>query len=159
MIRICRTSLTLHNRSLSAVVSAMQVIRIGVSIYSGWTWKRILTELNCLAGKNEYFNCSSPSVEKCGVPYSCCINATDISSGLVNIMCGYGVQEHSVAAASKRIWTSGCIEIVRVWAERNLYVIAGVALGIALLQLFVIYLAKTLEGQIDMQKSRWSWVP
>lgn len=112
--------------------------------------------MNCLTGKNEYFNCSSPSVEKCGVPYSCCINATDISSGLVNIMCGYGVQEHSVAAASKRIWTSGCIEIVRVWAERNLYVIAGVALGIALLQLFVIYLAKTLEGQIDMQKSRWS---
>ncbi|XP_016932851.1 tetraspanin-33 [Drosophila suzukii] len=106
--------------------------------------------------KNEYFNCSSPSVEKCGVPYSCCINATDISSGLVNIMCGYGVQEHSVAAASKRIWTSGCIEIVRVWVERNLYVIAGVALGIALLQLFVIYLAKTLEGQIDLQKSRWS---
>lgn len=29
--------------------------------------------------KNEYFNCTSPSVEKCGVPYSCCINATDIS--------------------------------------------------------------------------------
>lgn len=106
--------------------------------------------------KNEYFNCSSPSVEKCGVPYSCCINATDISSGLVNIMCGYDVQGQSVAAASKRIWTSGCIEIVRVWAERNLYTIAGVALSIALIQLFVIYLAKTLEGQIDLQKSRWA---
>ncbi|XP_059621235.1 tetraspanin-33-like [Phlebotomus argentipes] len=107
-------------------------------------------------GKNEYFNCSSPSVERCGVPYSCCINATDISSGLVNIMCGYGAQNASVAAASKKIWTSGCIEIVRVWAERNLYTIAGVALGAALSQLFVIYLAKTLEGQIDLQKSRWS---
>lgn len=29
--------------------------------------------------KNEYFNCSSPSVESCGVPFSCCINATSIS--------------------------------------------------------------------------------
>ncbi|XP_023169427.1 tetraspanin-33 [Drosophila hydei] len=106
--------------------------------------------------KNEYFNCSSPSVEKCGVPYSCCINATDISTGLVNIMCGYGVQEHSVAAASKLIWTSGCIEVVRVWAERNLYTIAGIALGVALVQLLVIYLAKTLEGQIELQKSRWA---
>lgn len=107
-------------------------------------------------GKNEYFNISSPSVERGGVPYSCCKNATDISSGLVNIMCGYHIQQLSVAAASKKIWTSGCIEIVRVWAERNLYTIAGVALGAAFSQLFVIYLAKTLEGQIELQKSRWS---
>ncbi|KAF2897986.1 hypothetical protein ILUMI_08193 [Ignelater luminosus] len=107
--------------------------------------------------KNEYFNCTSPSVERCGVPYSCCINATDISSGLVNIMCGYGVQMLSVAEASKKVWTSGCIEIVRSWAERNLYFIAGIALGVALSQLFVIYLAKTLEGQIDLQKSRHQW--
>ncbi|KAL3267968.1 hypothetical protein HHI36_007104 [Cryptolaemus montrouzieri] len=110
--------------------------------------------------KNEYFNCSSPSVEHCGVPYSCCINSTDISSRLVNIMCGYGVQNLSVAEANKKVWTSGCIEIVRSWAERNLYTIGGIALGIALSQLLVIYLAKTLESQIELQKSRsdiYSW--
>lgn len=105
---------------------------------------------------NEYFNCSSPSRERCGVPYSCCINATDISGGLINIMCGYGVQRLSVAEASKKVWTSGCIEIVRGYAERNIYVIAVVALSAAFTQLFVIYLEKTLEGQIGMQKARWT---
>ncbi|KAH0558087.1 tetraspanin-33 [Cotesia typhae] len=105
--------------------------------------------------KNEYFNCSSPGRESCGVPFSCCINTTDISSGLVNIMCGYQIQTLPSSEASKRIWISGCIEIVRTWAERNLYTIAGIALGIALSQLFVIYLAKTLEGQIEMQRARW----
>lgn len=72
------------------------------------------------------------------------INFTQV----VFIYLGYGVQQESVAAASKKIWTSGCIEIIRVWAERNLYTIAGIALGAALSQLFVIYLAKTLEGQV-----------
>ncbi|KAF7989213.1 hypothetical protein HCN44_007743 [Aphidius gifuensis] len=105
--------------------------------------------------KNEYFNCSSPGRESCGVPFSCCINTTDISSGLVNIMCGYEIQKQPPSEAGKKIWISGCIEIVRIWAERNLYKIAGFALGIALSQLFVIYLAKTLEGQIEMQKARW----
>lgn len=81
-----------------------------------------------------------------------------LQSGLVNNMCGNGVQRTPVSEASKKVWTSGCIEIIRAWAERNLYTIAGIALGVALSQLFVIYLAKTLEGQIELQKSRWhSW--
>lgn len=62
----------------------------------------------------------------------------------------------SVSSASKKIWTSGCIEIVRVWAERNLYVFAGVALTCSFVQLLIIYLAKTLEGKIKAQAARWS---
>lgn len=38
------------------------------------------------------------------------------------------------AEASKKIWTTGCVEEVRVWLERNLYTIACVALGVALAQ-------------------------
>lgn len=105
-------------------------------------------------GKNEYFNCSSPSAQSCGVPYSCCINAT--ASGILNTMCGHGTQNSSVAKNIKNIYTNGCVDIVRVWAERNLYTIAGIALIAALVQLLVIYLAKTLEGQIELQRSRWS---
>lgn len=42
-----------------------------------------------------------------------------------------------MAEASKRVWTSGCIEIVRAYAERNLYTYAGVALGVALSQVIM----------------------
>ena len=70
-------------------------------------------------------------------------------------MCGKGAQKLPVAQASRKIWTSGCIEIIRIWIERNLYTIAMTALITALSQMFIIYLARTLEGQIDLQKSRW----
>lgn len=38
------------------------------------------------------------------------------------------------AEANKKIWTTGCVEEVRVFLERNLYTIACVALGVALAQ-------------------------
>lgn len=43
-----------------------------------------------------------------------------------------------VAEASKLVWANGCIEVVRTWAERNLYFIAGVALGVALSQVTLV---------------------
>lgn len=46
----------------------------------------------------------------------------------------YYASNFKVAEASKKIWTSGCIEVVRLWAERNLYTIGAVALGVALSQ-------------------------
>ena len=51
--------------------------------------------------KNAYFNCTkfkedNPSVERCGVPYSCCLKEVQFAlSGeeeLPNIMCGFDVQ-------------------------------------------------------------------
>lgn len=110
---------------------------------------------------NEYFNCTedpsaNPSVERCGVPFSCCINSTLHSSSLVNIMCGYGVQDKPLTEIARRVWTTGCVSAIMGWAERNLYVVAGAALGVALAQLLVIYLGRTLEGQIEMQRAQWS---
>ena len=43
--------------------------------------------------KNEYFNCSSKAVERCGVPYSCCHKPQD--EALINFMCGFEVHEFS----------------------------------------------------------------
>lgn len=33
-----------------------------------------------------------------------------------------------------KVWTQGCIEALKSWMNRNLYIVAGSALGIALMQ-------------------------
>ncbi|TRY77817.1 hypothetical protein TCAL_15388, partial [Tigriopus californicus] len=92
--------------------------------------------------KNEYFNCTkdpndNPSVERCGVPYSCCLSGTNsVNDGLVNIMCGFGVQEMLKTDVISKIYTQGCLQRIQAMAEQNLHLVAGVAVGIALVQLF-----------------------
>lgn len=113
----------------------------GIKGYKQWT-------------DNEYFHCSdtNPSVERCGVPYSCCIKNDE---ALVNLMCGFDVQRKSEADASEIIYTRGCLITMQDLITNNMYTVAGVAIGIALSQLLVIWLARTLEGQIESQKGLW----
>ena len=66
--------------------------------------------------KNEYFNCTenkedNPSVERCGVPYSCC-HRND--GTLVNLMCGFNVQGKAKTEAFEFINTRGCIPTIQV---------------------------------------------
>lgn len=116
--------------------------------------------------KNEYFNCTrnkadNPSVERCGVPYSCCHyegrSGPDADSDLVNLMCGFGVQEmKDPLEVINLINITGCIPTIQTLIENNLYTVVGVAIGVAVSQLLVIWLSRTLEGQIDSQKSLWN---
>ena len=66
----------------------------------------------------------------------------------------------------------GCIPTIQTLIENNLYTVVGVAIGVAIsqvadlddfsisqlsiLQLLVIWLSRTLEGQIESQKSLWN---
>lgn len=108
--------------------------------------------------QNMYFNCSDTnlSVERCGVPVSCCRNSTNIFTDIVNMMCGFGTQSQDYYQARKVVYTDGCLTAIRESAQRNLHIIAGVALGVAIVQMFVVYLARKLQGQIELQKARWT---
>jgi len=119
--------------------------------------------------KNPYFNCTknkddNPSVERCGVPFSCCLQnvQTELNDdGLVNIMCGFGVQDRTVFPKEKdvvkKIHTKGCIYKLQQYFEKNLFTVGIVALCVAVGQLGVIWLSRTLEGQIENQRSLWKY--
>lgn len=104
---------------------------------------------------NMYFNCTleNPSRERCSVPYSCCLRTTE---KVINTMCGHGMQDLEYLAAEEYIYTNGCIDKLVNWIHSNLFLLGGVALGLAIPQLVGILLSQILinqiKDQIELQK-------
>lgn len=102
-----------------------------------------------------YFNCTleNPSRERCSVPYSCCLRTTE---KVINTMCGHGMQDLEYLAAEEYIYTNGCIDKLVNWIHSNLFLLGGVALGLAIPQLVGILLSQILinqiKDQIELQK-------
>jgi len=57
---------------------------------------------------------------------------------------------------AKIINDKGCLPAGEEWLERNLLVVAGVAVGVAFLQILGICFAQNLRADIFAQKSKWS---
>ncbi|NWJ06103.1 TSN33 protein, partial [Crypturellus undulatus] len=98
-------------------------------------------EFSCCGGvsykdwsRNMYFNCTAanPSRERCSVPFSCCLR--DAGEAVVNTMCGQGMQAMGYLEASEFIHTNGCIDKLVNWSHSNLFLLGGVALGLAVPQ-------------------------
>lgn len=115
-------------------------------------------QFNCCGGisfmdwsKNMYFNCSdnNPSRERCSVPFSCCLHAKEET--IINTMCGHGMQALQYLEASAFINTNGCIDILVNWIHSNLFLLGGIALGLAIPQLVGILLSQVLINQIQDQ--------
>ncbi|ROI15437.1 Tetraspanin-33 [Anabarilius grahami] len=70
---------------------------------------------------------------------------------VINTMCGHGMQDLEYLKASAFINTNGCIDKVVNWIHSNLFLLGGIALGLAIPQLVGILLSQILINQIQDQ--------
>ncbi|KAL0963059.1 hypothetical protein UPYG_G00349170 [Umbra pygmaea] len=115
-------------------------------------------EFSCCGGitytdwnKNMYFNCTDDkrNLEACSVPFSCCL-LSKVQS-VINTQCGHGMQKLDTKEASEFIHTDGCIDKFVNWIHSNLFLLGGIALGLAIPQLVGILLSQILINQIKDQ--------
>ncbi|KAK0140960.1 Tetraspanin-5 [Merluccius polli] len=89
---------------------------------------------------NIYFNCTdaNPSREKCGVPFSCC------------------TKDPADSEQKDYINVKGCVPQFEKWLQDNLTLVAGIFIGVALLQIFGICLAQNLVSDIEAVRASWT---
>ncbi|NXI27942.1 TSN10 protein, partial [Sterrhoptilus dennistouni] len=82
---------------------------------------------------NPYFNCSSPGVQACSVPASCCQDPLENGS-VPNAQCGFGVLGLGAALAGAVVHTGGCGVALAVWLRGQVGAIAAGATTLVLLE-------------------------
>ena len=111
------------------------------------------TELQCCGSRsytdwqlNIYFNCSTPSPEACGVPYSCCRSDT------INRQCGYGIKDNP--KKNELIYTTGCLDVAKAWLVQNMLAVGVTSLVVLIFQIFAICLSLNLKSDVKVLQER-----
>lgn len=95
---------------------------------------------------NEYYNCSSPAMSRCGVPPSCCIASSDQ-------MCGHQAR-HGQSFVADSVYTEGCLRPLMSIYRNNLYVVGLIAFAVGFLEVLSLLLACSLMRDIVATQKR-----
>ncbi|XP_018423723.1 PREDICTED: tetraspanin-10 [Nanorana parkeri] len=103
---------------------------------------------------NLYFNCTSPGVNSCGAPYSCCIDP--LQNGTVpNTQCGFGALGMGDIAASSLIYTGGCVPQLVLWIRRRIWDIAVIYGLLISMEFACIVFGQKVMQEIEVIKRRY----
>ncbi|EDL34747.1 tetraspanin-10 [Mus musculus] len=83
--------------------------------------------------QNLYFNCSSPGVQACSLPASCCINPQE-DGAVVNTQCGFGALGLDQNVAGQVVFLQGCWPALQEWLRGNTGAIGDCAVAVVMIQ-------------------------
>lgn len=100
-----------------------------------------------------YFNCSSPGVQACGVPPSCCVDP--LENGTVwNSQCGIGAQKLDEFSAQSVIFLGGCVGSVSRWINLHSELIGIVTATLLGVQILTLITTTRLLDRIQWNKHK-----
>ncbi|XP_021493044.2 tetraspanin-10 [Meriones unguiculatus] len=103
--------------------------------------------------QNLYFNCSSPRVQACSLPASCCIDPQEERAS-VNTQCGFGALRLDQNAAARVVHVQGCWPALQEWLQGNMPAIGGCAVTIVMVQGTELLLAACLLRALAVHKQQ-----
>ncbi|CAM5155555.1 unnamed protein product [Eretmochelys imbricata] len=109
---------------------------------------------------NVYFNCSSPGVQACGVPASCCLNPLE-NGTITNSQCGFGALGMEEVAAQSIISLGGCVPQLSRWLHGHGGVLSTYFVFLILVEVGGLLLATKLladlasVGALGQQPRAW----
>lgn len=103
--------------------------------------------------QNLYFNCSSPGVQACSLPASCCINLQE-DGAVVNTQCGLGALHLDPNAAGQVVYLQGCWPVLQEWLRGNVGAIGGCAVAVIMIQGTELLLAACLLRALAVHKAQ-----
>uniref|UniRef100_A0A8C3X999 Tetraspanin-10 n=1 Tax=Catagonus wagneri TaxID=51154 RepID=A0A8C3X999_9CETA len=108
--------------------------------------------------RNLYFNCSSPGVQACSLPASCCIDPCEDGAS-VNDQCGFGALGLDEDAAQRVVHLEGCGPQLRQWLHSNIRAVGSFFVVVVMVQGAELLLATRLVRALAVHKGAAGRLP